>query len=288
MHVDGFRFDLAASLGRGDERLRSPLGVPGGRRPGPGALPGQADRRALGRRARAATRSATSRRAGASGTAATATRCATSGAASRARLPTSPRASPAPRDLYGDGGRRPTASVNFVTVHDGFTLADLVAYDRKHNEANGEDNRDGTDDNRSWNCGAEGPTGRRRRSSRCARASSATCWPRCCSPQGVPHDPGRRRARAAARAATTTPTARTGPSPGSTGNGRPGSVISPTSRPDSAACAAGTRPSAAGSSSAADRPRGTDRTTSPGSGPTASRWPPPTGARATPGPSWSP
>ena len=62
------------------------------------------------------------------------------------------------RDLYGHGGRRPTASVNIVTVHDGFTLADLVSYDGKHNEANGEDNRDGTDDNRSWNCGVEGPT----------------------------------------------------------------------------------------------------------------------------------
>ena len=62
------------------------------------------------------------------------------------------------RDLYGHGGRRPTASVNILTVHDGFTLADLVSYDAKHNEANGEDNRDGTDDNRSWNCGVEGPT----------------------------------------------------------------------------------------------------------------------------------
>jgi glycogen operon protein len=62
-------------------------------------------------------------------------------------------------DLYGGQGRRPTASVNLVTVHDGFTLRDLVSYDSKHNEANGEDNRDGTDDNRSWNCGAEGPTG---------------------------------------------------------------------------------------------------------------------------------
>jgi len=61
-------------------------------------------------------------------------------------------------DLFGGDGRRPTASVNLVTVHDGFTLADLVSYDHKHNEANGEDNRDGTDDNRSWNCGAEGPT----------------------------------------------------------------------------------------------------------------------------------
>jgi glycogen operon protein len=61
-------------------------------------------------------------------------------------------------DLYAASGRRPTASVNVITVHDGFTLADLVSYDRKHNEANGEANRDGTDDNRSWNCGAEGPT----------------------------------------------------------------------------------------------------------------------------------
>ena len=62
-------------------------------------------------------------------------------------------------DLYETSGRRPVASVNFVTCHDGFTLADLVSYNRKHNEANGEDNRDGTNDNRSWNCGAEGPSG---------------------------------------------------------------------------------------------------------------------------------
>ncbi|MBO0693492.1 MAG: glycogen debranching protein GlgX, partial [Acidimicrobiaceae bacterium] len=61
-------------------------------------------------------------------------------------------------DLYEATGRRPFASVNFVTAHDGFTLADLVSYDRKHNEANGEHGRDGTDDNRSWNCGVEGPT----------------------------------------------------------------------------------------------------------------------------------
>jgi isoamylase len=61
-------------------------------------------------------------------------------------------------DLYETSGRRPVASINFVTCHDGFTLADLVSYNDKHNEANGEDNRDGTDDNRSWNCGVEGPT----------------------------------------------------------------------------------------------------------------------------------
>jgi isoamylase len=61
-------------------------------------------------------------------------------------------------DLYQHDGRRPYASINFVTAHDGFTLTDLVSYNEKHNEANGEGNRDGTDDNRSWNCGVEGPT----------------------------------------------------------------------------------------------------------------------------------
>ena len=61
-------------------------------------------------------------------------------------------------DLYGHEEREPEQSVNFVTCHDGFTLEDLVSYDRKHNEANGEQNRDGADDNASWNCGAEGPS----------------------------------------------------------------------------------------------------------------------------------
>src|SRR4249920_2712175 len=61
-------------------------------------------------------------------------------------------------DLYQSDGRHPSASINFVTCHDGFTLRDLVSYDRKHNEANLEDNRDGSNDNRSWNCGVEGPT----------------------------------------------------------------------------------------------------------------------------------
>ncbi|MFG2180072.1 glycogen debranching protein GlgX [Streptomyces sp. L500] len=61
-------------------------------------------------------------------------------------------------DLYQGDSRRPLASVNFVTCHDGFTLHDLVSYNAKHNEANGEDNRDGESHNRSWNCGAEGPT----------------------------------------------------------------------------------------------------------------------------------
>ncbi|HET7437399.1 MAG TPA: glycogen debranching protein GlgX [Thermoanaerobaculia bacterium] len=61
-------------------------------------------------------------------------------------------------DLYAMTGRRPYASINFITAHDGFTLRDLVSYNEKHNEANKEDNHDGADDNRSWNCGVEGPT----------------------------------------------------------------------------------------------------------------------------------
>jgi len=61
-------------------------------------------------------------------------------------------------DLYEASGRKPNASINFITAHDGFTLEDLVSYNDKHNEANGEDNRDGHNDNRSWNCGVEGPS----------------------------------------------------------------------------------------------------------------------------------
>jgi glycogen operon protein len=61
-------------------------------------------------------------------------------------------------DLYAHSGRKPYASINFLTAHDGFSLQDLVSYDHKHNEANGEESRDGSDDNNSWNCGAEGPT----------------------------------------------------------------------------------------------------------------------------------
>ncbi|MBV9946294.1 MAG: glycogen debranching protein GlgX, partial [Myxococcales bacterium] len=88
-------------------------------------------------------------------------------------------------DLFGDDGRRPDASVNFVTTHDGFTLRDLVSYERKHNEANGEDNRDGLDDNTSQNCGVEGETTDeevRRRRRTLARSLLATLF----VSQGVP------------------------------------------------------------------------------------------------------
>jgi isoamylase len=83
-------------------------------------------------------------------------------------------------DLYEHSGRRPYASINFVTCHDGFTLHDLVSYNEKHNEANGEQNRDGADHNNSWNCGVEGPTDDPAIWP-CASSRSATSWPRCCS-----------------------------------------------------------------------------------------------------------
>ena len=94
-------------------------------------------------------------------------------ARARERRRTSRSASPARATSTASDGRQPVASINFVTAHDGFTLADLVAYNEKHNEANLEDNKDGTDDNRSWNCGVEGPTDDPE-ISRCASASSAT------------------------------------------------------------------------------------------------------------------
>ena len=78
-------------------------------------------------------------------------------------------------DLYGGSRRRPTASVNLVTVHDGFTLADLVAYDDKHNEANGEDNRDGTERQPVVELRRRGRRPTTRRSSRCGPASRGPC-----------------------------------------------------------------------------------------------------------------
>jgi isoamylase len=88
-------------------------------------------------------------------------------------------------DLYETSARRPVASVNFVTCHDGFTLRDLVSYDRKHNEANGDYGRDGSDDNRSWNCGAEGPSDDPAVNERRARQTRNFLVTLFCS-QGVP------------------------------------------------------------------------------------------------------
>ena len=158
MHVDGFRFDLAATLARAVPRGRPPVGVLRPGAPGPGRLARSSSSPSRGTSATAATRSAASRRCGRSGTASTATPSATSGAASRPRSASSPAALSGSSDLYEHTGRRPIASVNFVTAHDGFTLNDLVSYNEKHNEANGEGNNDGESHNRSWNCGVEGPT----------------------------------------------------------------------------------------------------------------------------------
>ena len=91
--------------------------------------------------------------------------------------------------------RGPVASVNYVTAHDGFTLADLVAYDHKHNEANGEDNRDGSDNNLSWNHGIKGHTSSGDDATtdpwqaivpRAPQVAGATCWPRCSWRAGTP------------------------------------------------------------------------------------------------------
>src|SRR5690606_24725150 len=119
-------------------------------------------------------------------------------------------------DLYEHSGRKPYASVNFVTSHDGFTLRDLVSYNEKHNEANLDDNRDGENHNRSWNCGVEGPTddpavralrARQIRNFLTTLLLSQAC--RCCSPATSLDAPN---------AATTTPTVRTTRSPGTTGS----------------------------------------------------------------------
>ncbi len=89
-------------------------------------------------------------------------------------------------DLYADDGRSPYASVNFVTAHDGFTLRDLVSYDRKHNRANGEENRDGTDDNRSCNHGVEGETDDPAVNARRRRHAANLMATLCCMSSGAP------------------------------------------------------------------------------------------------------
>ena len=119
-------------------------------------------------------------------------------------------------DLYRLSGRGPTGSINFITAHDGFTLRDLVTYNDKHNEANGENNQDGANDNNSWNSGAEGPTEDPGINDAARAPHSARFWPRCSCRRAC------RCCSAATRwgapsTATTTPTARTTRSAGSTG-----------------------------------------------------------------------
>ena len=220
MHVDGFRFDLATTLGRElheVDKLRRFFDIIH-QDPVLSQVKLIAEPWDVGRRA--ATRSATSRSAGRSGTASIATACARSGKATAARRASSPRGSPAPATCTSGAAAGPHASINFITCHDGFTLHDLVTYDKKHNEANGEDNRDGTNDNISWNCGVEGPTddpeiiALRERQKRNLLATLLFS-------QGVPMLLAGDEFGPHAAAATTTPIARTTRSAGWTGSSDP-------------------------------------------------------------------
>ena len=230
VQIDGFRFDLAATLGRDAERRTSAATIRCCRRivHDPAAGRREDDRRALGCRGRRMADRQLPAELSASGTTATATGCATSGSptsprpASRARR----RSASAARDeavrliehvRRASAGRWPR--VNFVTAHDGFTAFDLTAYDEKHNLGNGENNRDGTGNNHSFNHGVEGSTPTTRPSARCAARRSATCSARCCCRPAFRCSPQATRS-AAVKAATTTRTATTTRSPGCPGNSR--------------------------------------------------------------------
>ena len=170
-------------------------------------------------------------------------------------------------DLYESDGRHPSASINFVTAHDGFTLADLVSYNEKHNEANGEDNRDGTDDNRSWNCGVEGPTDDPE-VTRAARAPAAQLPRHAAALAGRADAAGRRRDRphAARQQQRLLPGQRD--LLGRLGARRAERGVCSSSRAGCWSCAASTRSSIARSSSTAWARRRACRTPG-GSGPTA-------------------
>ena len=161
MHVDGFRFDLAPDARARAARRRQPRARffeidP----PGSGAVAREADRRALGPRARAATGSATFPPAGRSGTGATATACGASGAATRGQLAELASRLSGSSDLFEPSGRGAVRQHQLRHLPRRLHARDLVSYEQKHNEANGEDNRDGNDDNWSRNWGVEGADGR--------------------------------------------------------------------------------------------------------------------------------
>ena len=237
-------------------RGRQAVGVLRPHPAGPGDLPGQADRRAVGRRRRRlpgrqlpAAVDRVERQVPRHRPRLLARRAARRLGEFASRLTGS-------SDLYEHSGRKPIASINFVIAHDGFTLRDLVSYNEKHNEANGEDGNDGESHNRSWNCGVEGPTddpevnALRLRQQRNFLTTLLLC-------QGVPMLAARRRARAAPRAATTTATARTTRSPGSTGTStRTSSDLLALHRGGSSSCAATTRCSGAAGSSPATADHG--------------------------------
>ena len=157
MHVDGFRFDLATTLARDPFEFNACGNFLAGGPPGSRCSRASSSSPSRGTSGPTATTSAPSPCAGRSGTASSATACAASGRATITHDELGWRLTGS-ADLYQAAGRKIFASVNFVTCHDGFTLRDLVSYDHKHNEANGEMNLDGADDNASWNCGVEGET----------------------------------------------------------------------------------------------------------------------------------
>ena len=216
MHVDGFRFDLAPVLGRGDARLR-PRRRPSSRRvrAGPGAVAREADRRALGPRPRRLPGRAAFRAAGSSGTTASATPCAPSGCGGDSTRGDFALRLCGSSDLFQPRRRAPAESVNYVVSHDGFTLPTWSATTRATTRPTARTTATATATTSAGTAASKArPT--TPRSTPCAPACSARCWPRCCC----------RRARrcwppatssATARAATTTPTARTTRSPGSTG-----------------------------------------------------------------------
>ena len=217
MHVDGFRFDLASTLARElyeVDRLSAFFDII---HQDPDPVPGEAHCRAVGCRRRGAIRWGISRCSGASGTANTAIPCGASGKGTADTLSEFATRLSGCSDLYQGDGRKPYASINFITCHDGFTLHDLVSYNEKHNDANGEQNQDGANDNNSWNCGAEGPTD--------DPAINALRWQQkrnlittLLLSQGVPMLLAGRRTRATRNRATIIPIARTTSSPGCTGS----------------------------------------------------------------------
>ena len=261
-HVDGFRFDLATALARGrDDGYDPDHPFLVAMRSRSRSLPGEADRRAVGRRPARLAHRASSRRRWPSGTTGTATPCARFWLTDAARAV---RGEPGhgvrelatrlsgSQDLFGVGDRGPLASVNYVAAHDGFTLADTTAYEHKHNQDNGEGNRDGHDDNRSWNHGVGGHDERRRRAGRGAGARCATCSARCCCPPACRCWPPAT-SSGAASAATTTPTAGTTSCRGSTGTWPTGSRTCWRPPPTCCGFGASTRRCASGSSSAGGR-----------------------------------
>ena len=161
-HVDGFRFDLASILSRdrNGELVPNPPLVEAIAED-PLLADTQGHRRGVGRGRRLSGRLVRHSCAGPNGTAATATTCGASGAATPGMTGHLATRAGRLQRLVQPGGRQPYHSINFITSHDGFTLNDLVTYAQKHNEANGEGNRDGDNNNYSANYGVEGPTRRR-------------------------------------------------------------------------------------------------------------------------------